>query len=118
MGKGCSSSQVATRWKLTKLIAQSLAGRTALLSLLPLSLSELSKAHIKLSLDQLLLKGGYPRIHKDELDPTKAHRNYFQTYIERDLRQLIQIKDLTQFKDLCGPVLAGSAKSRALLHQQ
>ncbi len=79
-------------------ITQSLAGRTALLCLLPLSGCELSKAEIELSLDEALLLGGYPRIHKDKLDPTKAYRNYFQTYIERDLCQLIRVKDLTQFQ--------------------
>ncbi len=39
-----------------------------------------------------------PRIYKDLMDPTKAYRNYFQTYVERDLRQLINIKDLVQFE--------------------
>lgn len=84
--------------ELHQAITQSLAGRTALVNLLPMSLLELSNAGIELSLDEALLKGGYPRIYKDQLDPTKAYRNYFQTYIERDLRQLIQIKDLTQFQ--------------------
>lgn len=84
--------------ELHEAIAQSLAGRTALLTLLPLSIDELVKANIDLSLDEYLLKGGYPRIHKDNLDPTKAYRNYFQTYVERDLRQLINIKDLVQFE--------------------
>lgn len=79
-------------------ISQSLAGRTALLSLLPLSLSELQQAGIKLSLDQTLLQGGYPRVAYDQLDPGKAYRNYFQTYVERDVRQLINIKDLLQFE--------------------
>ena len=41
--------------------------------------------------------GGFPRIFKDKLDPTKAYRNYFQTYVERDLRQLVHVKDLMQF---------------------
>ncbi len=84
--------------ELHQAIAQSLAGRTALLQLLPMSLDELARAGIELSLDETLLRGGYPRIYKDELDPTKAYRNYFQTYVERDLRQLIQLKDLTQFQ--------------------
>lgn len=43
-------------------------------------------------------KGGYPRIYKEQLDPTKLYRSYFQTYVERDLRQLIQVKDLMQFE--------------------
>ncbi len=84
--------------ELHQAITQSLAGRTALLHLLPLSLEELKLAKIELSIDEALINGGYPRIFKDQLDPTKAYRNYFQTYIERDLRQLIQIKDLTQFQ--------------------
>lgn len=79
-------------------ISQSLAGRTALLTLLPLSLHELSQAGITLTLNEVLLKGGYPRIYKDNLDPKKAYRNYFQTYVERDVRQLINIKDLMQFE--------------------
>ncbi len=83
--------------ELHEAISQSLAGRTALLTLLPMSLHELSSAGIEISLDEALLKGGYPRIFKDQLDPIKAYRNYFQTYVERDLRQLINVKDLTQF---------------------
>ena len=86
--------------ELHQAITQSLAGRTAILTLLPLSLVELAEAGIELSLDELLLNGGYPRIFKDHLDPTKAYRNYFQTYVERDLRQLIHVKDLTQFQKL------------------
>lgn len=84
--------------ELHQAITQSLAGRTALLNLLPMSLQELKDAGFDLSLDEAILKGGYPRIYKDQLNPTKAYRNYFQTYIERDLRQLIQVKDLAQFQ--------------------
>ncbi len=79
-------------------VSQSLAGRTAIFTLLPMSAQELQIAKINLPLDQLLLNGGYPRIYKEKLDPTKTYRNYFQTYIERDLRQLINIKDLSQFQ--------------------
>lgn len=84
--------------ELHEAISQSLAGRTALLTLFPMSLNELRDAKIKLSLDEILLKGGYPGIYFDNLDPTKAYRNYFQTYVERDLRQLIHVKNLTQFQ--------------------
>ena len=49
-------------------------------------------------MNEWILRGGYPRIYKDQLDPTKAYRNYFQTYVERDLRQLILVKDLIQFE--------------------
>jgi uncharacterized protein len=81
-------------------ISQSLAGRTALLYLLPMSVLELKDAGFNMHLDEALIRGGYPRVFKDNLDPTKAYRNYFQTYIERDLRSLINIKDLAQFQRL------------------
>jgi predicted AAA+ superfamily ATPase len=84
--------------ELQQAISQSLAGRTTLLTLLPMSLQELHLSGIDLSLDEAIFQGGYPRIFKDGLNPTKAHRNYFQTYIERDLRQLVQVKDLSQFQ--------------------
>ena len=84
--------------ELQQAISQSLEGRTALLTLLPMSLQELHLSGIDLSLDEAIFQGGYPRIFKDGLNPTKAHRNYFQTYIERDLRQLVQVKDLSQFQ--------------------
>ncbi len=84
--------------ELHEAISQSLAGRTALLTLLPMSLDELLNAEINLPLDELLIKGGYPRIYKEDLNPTKAYRNYFQTYVERDLRQLLHVKDLMQFE--------------------
>lgn len=84
--------------ELHQAISQSLAGRTALLTLLPMSLYELRNAGIDLSQNEAMIMGGYPRIFSDKLDPTKAYRNYIQTYLERDLRQLIQVKDLMQFQ--------------------
>jgi predicted AAA+ superfamily ATPase len=101
-------------------VAQSLAGRTALLYLLPLSLQELRDADIPLSLDETLLKGGYPRIFKDHLDPIKAYRNYFQTYVEKDLRKLIQVKDLSQFQKfvrLCAGRIGGLLHLEALSNE-
>jgi len=86
------------QFELHQAITQSLAGRTALLTLLPMSLLELKKEKIQLSLDEQIFYGGYPRIYKDKLDPTKLYRNYFKTYVERDLRQIIQVKNLSQFQ--------------------
>ncbi len=79
-------------------ISQSLAGRTALLDLLPLSLYELAEAGFSLSTDEALLMGGFPRIFAENLNPTKAYGDYFRTYIERDLRQIIHLQKLTQFQ--------------------
>jgi len=79
-------------------ITQSLAGRTALLKLLPLSIEELSGEGIRPESDQLLLTGFYPRIYDAGINPTQALGDYLETYVERDIRQLIAIKDLTLFE--------------------
>lgn len=79
-------------------ISQSLAGRTALLSLLPLSINELKKTDASLDLDNLLLNGFYPVIYRDQVNPTFVYKNYIATYLERDVRQLINIKDLSNFQ--------------------
>ncbi|MXZ80051.1 MAG: ATP-binding protein [Gammaproteobacteria bacterium] len=79
--------------------SQSLAGRTALFTLLPLSLAELSSGGVEnLDLDKMLLHGGYPRIHDRKLVPTSFYRDYVGTYVERDLRQLSMVRDLAQFQ--------------------
>ena len=79
-------------------ITQSLAGRTALLKLLPLSMEELAGAGITLKSDQLLLTGFYPRIYDAGINPTQALGDYLETYVERDIRRLISIKSLTLFE--------------------
>lgn len=83
---------------LLEAVTQSLAGRTALLTLLPLSIKELAEAGINPNRDELIYKGFLPRIYKDNLEPTKAHRNYYQTYIERDLRQISNIRNLALYE--------------------
>lgn len=79
-------------------ISQSLAGRTALLNLLPLSLIELMSEKSCNDENQLMYEGFLPRIHSDKQQATKAYRSYLQTYIERDVRQLIHLKDLSTFQ--------------------
>lgn len=79
-------------------IGQSLAGRTALLQLLPMSVNELRAAGVDTTTDRLLFAGGYPRIHADALDPSVALGDYFATYVERDLRQLIELRNLEEFR--------------------
>ena len=79
-------------------INQSLAGRTALLKLLPLSIEELTQAGVPLSSNHLILNGFYPRIHNQKLNPTRVLGDYFETYVERDIRQLVAIKNLGSFE--------------------
>ena len=83
-------------------ITQSLAGRTSLLQLLPLSIGELRSASINRSTDGLIFAGGYPRIHANQLDPSITLSDYYQTYIERDLRQLIELRELHSFRRFMG----------------
>lgn len=79
-------------------ISQSLAGRTAILKLLPFSMEELACVRPLPGINSLLLQGFYPRIHDAQLDPTRALGDYLETYVERDLRQLQSIKDLALFQ--------------------
>ena len=83
---------------LSEAISQSLAGRTGILELLPLSLQEMKKNHLLVELDDLLLKGGYPRIYERTIDPTTYFRAYVRTYVERDVRQIINVQNLNQFQ--------------------
>ena len=85
------------QFELSRRISQSLAGRTALLRLLPLSIAELQAAR-PLTTDELLHRGGYPRIHADSLDPAVALADYFETYVQRDLRELVQLRHLVEFE--------------------
>ena len=77
-------------------ISQSLAGRTVPLSLWPLSFEELSQDDA--SIDEYLLRGFLPQVHRDALDPTVAYRAYYQTYVERDLQQMIRVQELSRFQ--------------------
>lgn len=79
-------------------INQSLAGRTALVKLLPFTTEEIQSVFPLPDIDRLIYHGFYPRIWDKQLNPTQALGDYFETYIERDLRQLIAIKDLNLFQ--------------------
>ena len=84
--------------QLSEAISQSLAGRTALLELLPLSINELKQNEKNYTLDEYLLNGFFPAIYQHHLDSITHSRNYIKTYLERDVRQLINIKDLHAFQ--------------------
>lgn len=89
------------QFELMHRLSQSLAGRTALLRLLPFTLAETLRARpapAEPDLADILLTGFYPRIHDRGLDPTQALGDYFATYVERDLRQLTAVHDLQRFE--------------------
>jgi len=86
------------QFEVSNSINQSLAGRTALLKLLPFSITEIKDNYGFSCVDELIFKGFYPRIYDHRLEPAQALGDYFETYVERDLRQLIRIKNLGLFQ--------------------
>ena len=93
---------------LRQAISQSLAGRTALLHLLPLSLDELPPSEREKSRSELLLKGFMPRLYDKPVRPGRYYRDYYATYVERDVRQLMAITNQQAF-ELFIRLLAGRA---------
>ncbi len=87
----------SNQFSLMDSVTQSLAGRTAIIKLLPLSLAEIGNS-FNISTDDLIFKGFNPGVYSHNLSPHKAYRNYYETYIERDLHKLIKVKDLSQFQ--------------------
>jgi hypothetical protein len=105
--------------QVTAQVTQSLAGRTAVLELLPLSLSELQTAGLldasNADANACMLQGGYPRIHAEAMSPEVMLADYFATYVERDVRQLINLRHMREFGQ-CVRLLAG--RTGQLLNQR
>ena len=79
-------------------INQSLAGRTAVLKLLPFSHTEMKDSGIlPRSVDEEIFKGSYPRLYDKDIAPSDYYPFYIQTYVERDVRLLKNIGDLSKF---------------------
>jgi uncharacterized protein len=85
--------------RLTEAVSQTLAGRTALLQLLPLNLTEIQRFQKAPSdLWTLIWTGGYPRIYDRKLPADEWLSGYASTYVERDVRQLVNVGDLLAFQ--------------------
>lgn len=87
-------------------VTQSLAGRTALLELLPLSLGELAAAKRDVARDALIFNGFMPRLYNDGPDAARLYADYFKTYVERDVRALANLRNLRAFETFMR-ILAG-----------
>lgn len=99
--RGSNSLFVLTgseQFKLSDAISQSLAGRTALLRLLPFSLAERQQTGASVAVDDILYSGFYPRILDQDLDPRQALGDYLETYVERDVRRIGEIRNLSGFR--------------------
>lgn len=80
-------------------ITQSLAGRVGILTLLPFSMHELTNNHLLPSRPQeLIVNGSYPRVYTEKIDTNDLYASYIHTYVERDVRQLLNVGDLRTFQ--------------------
>jgi predicted AAA+ superfamily ATPase len=86
------------QFSLSEAISQSLAGRTGLVRLLPFTVSEAEAADPGMTIDDMLFRGFYPRIYDHGLDPVQALGDYAETYVERDVRRIAEIRNLATFR--------------------
>lgn len=100
----------SNNFSLMESITQSLAGRAALFTLLPFALNELSGEYQSAQTDEILFRGLYPGTTIRRMPPEMFFRNYYSTYMERDVRQIKQITDLPKFQHLMR-LVAGRAGS-------
>ena len=87
----------SSQFAMLRQVAQSLAGRTAVFELLPLSYSEIKEQAEGKSLDSLLFDGFYPAIYAGRNIPKFIYPSYLKTYLDKDVRDLLQIKDMMHF---------------------
>lgn len=78
-------------------ITQSLAGRVGMTRLLPLSLLEIPPDRVG-TLDEMLLRGGYPALYSGAVDSSDWLASYVATYVERDVRQVLEVRELMVFQ--------------------
>ena len=108
----------SSNFSLMQKATQSMAGRTAVMTLLPLSTQEIDTMYPEAKTDTRILRGGYPAIWKtDDEGRNFLLSNYYTTYVERDLRSMINIKDLTQFNTfirLCAGRIGSECNASAL----
>lgn len=96
---GCWILTGSQNFALLQSISQSLAGRSAVLNLLPLARTEIERfAHPPQTLDETIFRGGYPAIYDRGIDPSDWLSAYTGTYIDRDVRTIANVGDLTTFQ--------------------
>ena len=84
--------------ELSAAVSESLAGRTGICTLLPFSIEEMKQAGLVIDdRDSLLWRGFMPRLYDDAIEPTMLYRDYFQTYVQRDVRRIVNIQDIDAF---------------------
>ncbi|MDD4847399.1 MAG: ATP-binding protein [Bacteroidales bacterium] len=87
----------SSNFSMMEKVTQSLAGRAAVLTLLPLSIAELNPTD-SISTTQIVFNGGYPAVWGKGQNADDVYRNYYSTYIERDIRRLLNVSHITEFQ--------------------
>ena len=109
------------QFSLGEQISQSLAGRSGALQLLPLALGELQAARqAPERADEHLLMGGYPALYSRKMQPDLWFPNYIANYLERDVRQLLNVRDLSSFQlflKLCAARCAQQLNTSSLANE-
>lgn len=110
----------SSQFALLRSVTQSLAGRTAVFELLPLSFDEVSEAAGAMSLDDMLFSGFYPAIYSGRNIARLLYPAYVKTYLEKDVRDLLRVKDLMQFNTflrLCATRIGSIFKAAELANE-
>lgn len=87
----------SSNFALMSSLTQSLAGRAAVFTLLPFSFPELNEEELDIPVEKLIFRGNYPATVCNNIPPELFFRNYYNTYVERDLRTHLMVKNLVKF---------------------
>ncbi|MDR1022196.1 MAG: ATP-binding protein [Prevotellaceae bacterium] len=110
----------SNNFSLLEKVTQSMAGRTAILTLLPLSVKELGELASGISTNTLILNGGYPAIWANGIPRSRLFSDYYSSYVERDARQVVNLKEVTEFHHfirLCAGRIGSEFNASALSNE-
>ena len=110
----------SSQFAMLRKVSQSLAGRTAVFELMPLTYTEIQDKAATKTIDELLFDGFYPAIYADKNVPLYLYPAYIKTYLDKDVRDLLQIKDMMQFHTfvkLCAARIGSLFKANELANE-
>lgn len=95
---GCFILTGSHQSALSSAVSQTLAGRTAIVDMMPLAMDELPKADLFLGTDGLMLRGFMPEIVAERKNPAEFYRFYYRTYVERDIARFVNLRHKSRFE--------------------
>ncbi len=110
----------SNNFSLMQNITQSMAGRAALLTLLPLSFAELTRHDKSVGTDAMMLRGFYPAVLAKKIPIQDAYRQYYNTYLQRDIMQVMNVKNLDEFRRfvvLCASRVGTESNAQAISNE-